>query len=125
MRYLAGTFELKLRYGPIRAEGVEGAEGAVKGGLVGYIDSACADCLDTRSSTFGYIFVLWNESINWSSKRQISVSMSVAEAEYVDECYAFKEVTFLVHALKEVGYEDQKYQVGYYFGRQPSSYQNC
>ena len=57
VRYLAGTTELGLRYGPTRANGAE-AEGEVKGGLVGYTDSAYADCLNTRSSTSGYIYFL-------------------------------------------------------------------
>ena len=101
IKYLAGTAELGLRYGPNGA--TEGAGGA----LIGYTDSAYADCLDTRSSTSGYIFFLWNGPISWSSKRQTSVSTSTAEAEYVGQCLASKEVTFLVQALKEVGYKGE------------------
>jgi len=99
IRYLAGTAQLGLRYGPSKVEGVGGAE------FFGYTDSAHADCLDSRKSTSGYMFFLWNGPISWSSKRQQCVSTSSAEAEYVGECSAAKEVTFLVQALKEVGYE--------------------
>ena len=99
IRYLAGTAELRLRYGPSKVEGVGGAE------FFGYTDSAHADCLDSRRSTSGYMFFLWNGPISWSSKRQQCVSTSSAEAEYVGECNAAKELTFLVQALKEVGYD--------------------
>jgi len=99
IRYLAGTAQLGLRYGPSKVEGVGGAE------FFGYTDSAHADCLDSRRSTSGYMFFLWNGPISWSSKRQQCVSTSSAEAEYVGECNAAKELTFLVQALKEVGYD--------------------
>ncbi len=58
IRYLAGTAELGLRYGPPREEGVGGAE------FFGYTDSAHADCLDSRRFTSGYIFFLWNGPIS-------------------------------------------------------------
>ncbi len=50
------------------------------------------------------MFFLWNGPISWSSKRQQCVSTSSAEAEYVGECNAAKESTFLIQALKEVEY---------------------
>ncbi len=50
IRYLAGTAQLGLRYGPFKVEGVGGAE------FFGYTDSAHADCLDSRKSTSGYMF---------------------------------------------------------------------
>ncbi len=100
IRYLVETAQLKLRYEPSKMKGVEGAE------FFEYIDSAHADCLNSRRFTFGYMFFLWNEPISWSFKRQQCVSTSSAEAEYVDECNAAKELTFLVQALKEVKYDD-------------------
>ena len=99
IRYLAGTAQLGLRYGPSKVKRVGGAE------FFEYTDSAHADCLNSRRFTFGYMFFLWNGPISWSSKRQQCVSTSSAEAEYVDECNAAKELTFLVQALKEVEYD--------------------
>jgi len=99
IRYLAETAQLGLRYEPSKMEGVGGAE------FFEYTDSAHADCLNSRRSTSGYMFFLWNGPISWSSKRQQCVSTSSAEAEYVGECNAAKELTFLVQALKEVGYD--------------------
>ena len=63
MRYLAETSDLGLRY-----ESEEKLKGAdlekQKEGLLKYTDSVFADCLDTRSFTFEYMFFLWNEPIN-------------------------------------------------------------
>jgi len=99
IRYLAETAQLKLRYESFKVKKVEKAE------FFEYIDSAHADCLNFRRFIFDYMFFLWNESISWSFKRQQCVSTSSAEAEYVDECNAAKELIFLVQALKEVKYD--------------------
>ena len=61
VRYLKGSKELGLRYGP-RLENKDGK-------LLGYTDASYGDCLDTRRSTSGYIYLLWNGPISWSSKR--------------------------------------------------------
>ncbi len=52
------------------------------------------------------MFFLWNESINWSFKHQQCINTSFTEVEYIDECNAAKELTFLIQALKKMKYED-------------------
>ncbi len=99
IRYLVETAQLRLRYESFKVKRVEKAE------FFEYIDSVHANCLNSRRFTFDYMFFLWNESISWSFKRQQCVSTSSAEAEYVSECNAVKELTFLVQALKEVRYD--------------------
>jgi len=71
-----------------------------------YIDSAHANCLNSWRFIFNYMFFLWNESISWSFKHQQCISTSSAEAEYVSEYNAIKELIFLIQALKEVRYDD-------------------
>ncbi len=100
IRYLVETAQLRLRYESFKVKRVEEAE------FFEYIDSAHANCLNSRRFIFDYMFFLWNESISWSFKRQQCVSTSSAEAEYVDECNAVKELTFLIQALKEMRYDD-------------------
>jgi len=100
IRYLVKTAQLRLRYESFKVKKVEKAE------FFEYIDSAHADCLNSRRFIFNYMFFLWNESISWSFKRQQCVSTSSAEAEYVDECNAVKKLIFLVQALKEMKYDD-------------------
>ncbi len=97
--YLTDTAELRLRYESFKIKRVEKAE------FFEYINSVHANCLNFRRFIFDYMFFLWNESISWSFKRQQCVSTSFAEAEYVDECNAAKELTFLIQALKEMKYE--------------------
>ncbi len=93
IQYLVDTAELKLRYEFFKVKKVEKAE------FFEYIDSAHANCLNSRRFIFDYMFFLWNESISWSFKRQQCVSTSSAEAEYVNECNAVKE-------LKKMKYDD-------------------
>ncbi len=100
IRYLVDTAELRLRYESFKVKKVEKAE------FFEYINSAHANCLNFRRFIFNYMFFLWNESISWSFKRQQCISTSSAEAEYVNECNAVKELIFLIQALKEMRYDD-------------------
>ena len=96
IRYLAGTIDLGLRFGPHSDK---------SGDLIGWTDSSWADCRDTSRATSGYVFQLWNGPIVWSSKRQSLVSDSSAEAEYIGQANAAKEAMFLTQLLDELGYE--------------------
>ena len=49
--------------------------------LVAYSNADWAECIDDRKSTLGGCFYLGNKS--WMSKKQNSISLSMAEAEYI------------------------------------------
>ncbi|XP_016173149.1 uncharacterized protein LOC107615612 [Arachis ipaensis] len=51
--------------------------------LIGYSDSDFADCKLDRKSTSGTCHLLGNSLVSWHSKKQVSVALSTAEAEYV------------------------------------------
>jgi hypothetical protein len=51
--------------------------------LLGYSDSDCAGCKVDRKSTTGTCQFLGSYLVSWSSKKQNSVALSRAEAEYV------------------------------------------
>ncbi|XP_065616980.1 secreted RxLR effector protein 161-like [Quercus suber] len=51
--------------------------------LAGYSDADWAGCIDDRKSTSGGCFYLGNNLVSWISKKQNSVSLSTAEAEYI------------------------------------------
>jgi hypothetical protein len=51
--------------------------------LIGYLDSDYAKCKVDRKSTLGTCQFLGRSLVSWSSKKQTSVALSTAEAEYV------------------------------------------
>ena len=51
--------------------------------LVGYSDSDYAGCKVERKSTLGTCQLLERSLVSWSSKKQNSVALSTAEAEYI------------------------------------------
>ena len=51
--------------------------------LIGYSDSDYAGCKVERKSTLGTCQLLGRSLMSWSSKKQNSVALSTAEAEYI------------------------------------------
>ncbi|GJU83857.1 retrovirus-related pol polyprotein from transposon TNT 1-94 [Tanacetum coccineum] len=72
LRYLKGTPTLGLYY--LKCSGFD---------LKGYSDSDYAGCNMDRKSTSGACQILGGKLVCWSAKKQQSVAMSSAEAEYV------------------------------------------
>jgi hypothetical protein len=58
--------------------------------LIRYLDSDYVGCKVNRKSTLGTCQFLRRSLVSWSSKKQTSVAISTAEAEYVatEQCYA-------------------------------------
>ena len=71
--------------------------------LIGYADANWA--LDTEScrSTSGYLFTYGGAAISWSSKKQPTVALSTAEAEYISLCSATQEAIHLRRILADIG----------------------
>eukprot|EP00253_Pinus_taeda_P029854 PITA_29854 len=72
LRYLRGTTQYGLWYR--WTEGVK---------LQGFIDADWAGSPSDRKSTFGGILNLGSTAVSWYSRRQRSVALSIAEAEYM------------------------------------------
>ena len=49
--------------------------------VIGYTDFA--GCVDTRKSTFGYVYLLAGGAISWKSAKQSVIAASTMEAEFV------------------------------------------
>lgn len=85
LSYLRGTTNMGIRY--------QQGDGSMN--LVGFVDADYAGCADTRRSTTGWIFMLANGPISWSSQRQRTVALSTTDAEYVAAAEAAKEAIWI------------------------------
>jgi len=72
MRYLKGTKNYMLTFK--RSDHLE---------VISYSDSDFAECVDSRKSTFGYLFLLVGGPISWKSAKQTIIASSTMEAEFV------------------------------------------
>jgi hypothetical protein len=87
-RYLKGTEDFGLLVNPSNDT------------LIGYSDADWAGDLDSRRSTTGYVFTIGGVPVSWKSKRQPTVALSTAEAEYMALSAACQEVIWLRRILK-------------------------
>jgi len=93
LSYLVGTVGKCLVY--------DGADGD---GLHGYTDSSLGDQTDDRHSTSGYVFLLANGAISWSSRKQKTVAQNTTEAEYMAMTDAANQAAWYQSFLAELGY---------------------
>jgi hypothetical protein len=77
MRYLKGTLDFVLCY-----------SGDHDFRLIGYTDSDWAGSVSDRKSTSGCCFSLGSTMTSWQSRKQSSIALSIAKAEYIAACSA-------------------------------------
>lgn len=94
LRYVKGTVDLSLVYG---------CNGNDK--LEGYVDADWAGDTKDRKSTSGYIFKVFDCVISWCTKKQLCVSLSSTEAEYVALCLGIVESCLLKNLLLDFGFK--------------------
>ena len=95
MRYLKGTDQLMLVLGT-------GTNTQTLSTTI-YVDADWAgDCVDRKSNS-GYALYLGGALVNWSCRKQQSVSLSSTEAEYVALSEACQEVIVLRRLLSSIG----------------------
>ncbi|XP_046145331.1 secreted RxLR effector protein 161-like [Osmia bicornis bicornis] len=70
--------------------------------LIGFSDADWGASIDDRRSYTGYVFRLFGGAISWSSRKQKTVAMSSAEAEYMALSEAAKESIYQRRFLTEV-----------------------
>ncbi|KAK7863601.1 hypothetical protein R5R35_013473 [Gryllus longicercus] len=93
LKYLKGTINFGIEYR-------RNSEMLV---VTGHSDSDFGNDLDTRRSMSGYVFLLSNGAVTWSSQIQKAVTLSTTEAEYVAASEATKEVTWIRQFLDDIG----------------------
>jgi hypothetical protein len=97
LRYLKGTLDFGIFY--------------KKGGnneLVAFTDSDYAGDLGDRKSTSGYVFLLSSGTISWLSNKQLVVSLSATEAEFIDATLCACQTIWLKRVLEKLGLNQDK-----------------
>ena len=93
-RYLKGTIDIKLVYTETVCE------------AVGYSDADWASSVDDRHSTSGNVMLIAGGAVSWLSKRQATVALSTAEAEYVSLTTMIQEAIWIRRLLQCIGEKD-------------------
>jgi hypothetical protein len=76
--------------------------------LIGYSDFDYAGCKVDRKSTSGTCQFLGRSPVSWSSKKQTSVALSIAEAEYVVVGQCCAQLLWMRQTLQDFGYNLSK-----------------
>jgi hypothetical protein len=71
--------------------------------LIGYSDSDYAGCKVDRKSTSGCCQFLGRSLVSWSSKKQNSVALSTAEAEYISAGNCCAQLLWIKQTLLDYG----------------------
>jgi hypothetical protein len=90
-RYLKGTTEYGLWYPT-----------GNQLDLYAFTDADWAGCVDDRKSTSGATFFLGGCLVSWSSKKQSTVSLSTAEAEYIAAATCCTQVLWMKQMLEDI-----------------------
>ena len=97
LRYVKGTQNLGLWYGKQTTLD-----------LIGYTDADFAGDKMDRKSTSGTCQFLGGSLVSWSSRKQTSVALSTAEAEYVAAGSCCTQILWMVQTLKDYDLEFTK-----------------
>ncbi|KAH9318746.1 hypothetical protein KI387_020515, partial [Taxus chinensis] len=92
-RYLQGTAKHGIRFNGSSKKSLQ---------LTGYCDADWAGDVDSKRSTSGFYFILGGGAVSWASKKQRSVSLSSAEAEYIAACQVAKKLIWLRRLLQDI-----------------------
>jgi len=95
LRYLQGTKNYMLTY--MKSDHLE---------VIGYSDSDYARCVDSRKSTFGYVYLLAGGAISWKSAKQSVIATSTMEAEFVACFEATVNALWLRNFVSRLGIVD-------------------
>ncbi|KAI3735683.1 hypothetical protein L6452_15191 [Arctium lappa] len=96
-RYLKGNADLGLWYP--KDTGFE---------LTMYSDANHTGCMLDRKNTLGHIQFLGDKLVSWASNKQLCVSTSTAEAEYVVTASCCSQVLWMRTQLRDYGFQFNK-----------------
>lgn len=90
LRYLKGTISAKLEF-----------SNNTNSTLTGYCDADWASDLDHRNNT-GYVFKMQGGAVSWNVRKQPTIALSTAEAEYMSLAAASQEAIWLKQVHDEI-----------------------
>jgi ribonuclease HI len=70
-------------------------------------DASCGG-EENRESVSGFGFTIAGKVVSYSLKKQTSIALSSTESEYMVLTHALKEQIWILHFLKEIGYDASK-----------------
>jgi hypothetical protein len=73
--------------------------------LIGYSDADWAGCKINRKSTSGTCQFLGRSLVSWASKKQNSIALSTAEAEYIVAGHCCAQLLWMRQTLRDYGYK--------------------
>jgi hypothetical protein len=106
IRYLTGTSHLGLSYQP-NNDSEDGSHDSELT-ITAYCDADWAGDTEDRRSTTGYCTFINGNLISWQSKKQVTVALSSAEAEYMAIADVVKEVEWMKELVEEMNYVVKK-----------------
>ncbi|XP_050897716.1 secreted RxLR effector protein 161-like [Lathyrus oleraceus] len=98
LRYLKGTTEHGIFY----------KNKGRKTSLIAYSDNNYAGDLDDRRSTSSLVFMIGSEAVSWALKKQLVVSISTTEAEYIAAAHCACQCIWLRRILEQLRAEEKE-----------------
>ncbi len=105
MRHWRATEHLLRYLATYPSLGIQFSHKSQKGSLIleGYSDADLAGCQETRRSCLGYMILLGNVPITWSSKTERSILLSTAETEWIALARGIRHGKFIMGIANEIG----------------------
>jgi hypothetical protein len=95
LRYLQGTKDLAITYGNAKDLTPKG-----------FADADWGSDKDDRKSMTGYVFIINNGPVSWTSHKQTTVATSTMEAEYMSLSDASREAIARQHLYTDLNIQD-------------------
>jgi hypothetical protein len=102
LRYLNGSRKMGLHYDGNR-QPLDKSNYSVQ--VKAYADADWGGDLDGRKSTTGYIIMINGCVVSWVSRKQSTVALSTAEAEYMAISATLQDIKWLTQLLDELNYK--------------------
>ena len=94
LRYIKGTTNIGLTF--------TASESTDQISITAYADADWAGDIDERKSTTGYVIMIGDCPVSWVSKKQSTISLSSAEAEYMAISSTTQEIKWIRQLLNEL-----------------------